>query len=451
MQSNKKIHIISIGGSVMHDLAINLKNNGNYITGSDDKIYEPSKSNLIKNNLYPSQIGYHKDNITDDLDFVITGMHTKIDNTELNSAKEKNIPIYSYPEFIRNFSDNKHRIIISGSHGKTTITSMIMHVLKENNVKFDFVIGGRAKGFQSNIKLSDSPIIIIEGDEYLTSPLDSKPKFLKYDHHIVLLNGIEWDHCNVFKNKNIYKKQFLDLIKNTPKGGEIIYYENDKNVKHIIENYDNEDVTLRSYSHEKKIIKGKSSYVINEVNKPIKINIFGKHNLQNIAGSKVVCEQLGVKEKNFYNAISSYELPENRLNIIYNKKFKVFRDFAHSPSKLSSTIEAVKSFHNKKLLVIYELHSSSSFNKTFLRTYKDSTINSDDSIVYLSDKIVKEKKYKKPSNGDMHNYFNTKKIIYVNKLKKLLSILSRKKYDNYHKLFMSSGNFDGINLKEIYK
>ena len=451
MRSNKKIHIISIGGSVMHDLAINLKKNGNYITGSDDKIYEPSKSNLLKNNLYPSKMGYYKDNITKDLDFVITGMHTKIDNVELNSAKEKNIPILSYPEFIRNFSDNKHRIIISGSHGKTTITSMIMHVLKQNNIKFDFVIGGRAKGFKSNIKLSDSPIIIIEGDEYLTSPLDSQPKFLKYDHHIVLLNGIEWDHCNVFKNKKVYKKQFLDLLNKTPKGGEIIYYEEDENNKNLIENFENKDVTIRPYSHEKTITKGKKSYIFNELNKPIKINIFGKHNLQNIAGTKIVCEQLGIKEKNFYNAIRTYKLPENRLNIIYNKKIKVFRDFAHSPSKLSSTIEAVKSFYNKKLLVVYELHSSSSFNRTFLKTYKDSTINSDESMIYLSDKLVKEKKYKKPSKSDMCKYFNSEKLIYVNELKKLISLLSKKKYDNYHKLFMSSGNFDGINLKEIYK
>ncbi len=451
MRSNKKIHVISIGGSVMHDLAINLKNNGNQITGSDDKIYEPSKSNLLKNNLYPSQIGYFKENITDDLDFVITGMHTKPDNIELNSAKEKKIPIYSYPEFIRNFSENKHRIVIAGSHGKTTITSMIMHVLKENKVNFDYLVGGRANGFKSNIKLSNSPLIIIEGDEYLTSPLDRQPKFLKYDHHIVLLNGIEWDHCNVFKNKKIYKNQFLDLLNNTPKGGEIIYYENDKNVRDLIENYENDDVTIRSYSHEKSITKGKDHYILDELDTPIKVNIFGNHNLQNFAGSKVVCEQLGIKKKDFYKAIKSYELPENRLNVIYDKKFKVFRDFAHSPSKLSSTIEAVKSFYSKKLLVIYELHSSSSFNKKFLKTYKDTITKSDESIIYLSDDLVKDKKYKKPTLNDMQMFFNSKELLYVNKLSELKKIISKKKYDNYHKLFMSSGNFDGINLNEIYK
>ena len=451
MYSNNNIHIISIGGSVMHDLAINLKKSGNVVAGSDDNIYEPSKSNLKKNNLYPKKLGYYKENISKKLDFVITGMHTKSDNIELQTAKKKRIPIYSYPEFIRKFSDNKHRIVIAGSHGKTTVTSIIMHVLKMNKINFDYVIGGRADGFNSNIRISKNPLIIIEGDEYLTSPIDENPKFLKYDHHIVLLNGIEWDHCNVYPNKKIYIKQFESLINKTPKGGEIIYFDGDNNVEKIINDFKNEDVSLKPFNREKSIIKNNFCFIYNDSNELIKINIFGEHNLQNLAGSKLVCEQLGIKSKNFYEAIKSYKPPENRLTLIQNKKNKIFRDFAHSPSKLSSTIEAVKKFYKKKLLVVYELHSSSSFNKKFLKTYKDTLSYSDDSIIYLSRSTLKNKKIKKPSINEMRSSFNCKKIMYVNDIKKLEALISKKIYINYNKLFMSSGNFDGFNIQKIVK
>ena len=449
MQSRNKIHFISIGGSVMHDLAINLKKSGNEVTGSDDKIYEPSKTNLKKNNLYPKKLGYFKKNISKNLDFIITGMHTKGDNIELQTAKKNNIPIYSYPEFIRKSSNNKHRIVIAGSHGKTTITSIIMHVLKTYKIKFDYLIGGRANGFNSNIRISENPLIIIEGDEYLTSPIDKIPKFLKYDHHIVLLNGIEWDHCNVFANKKIYLNQFKCLINKTPKGGEIIFFDGDINVKKIIKDFKNEDVRLKSFNREKSIRKNNSCFIYNNSNELIKINIFGEHNLQNIAGSKIVCEHLGIKNKDFYEAIKTYKLPENRLSLIHNKKNKIFRDFAHSPSKLSSTIKAVKKFYNKKLLVIYELHSSSSFNKKFLKTYKNTLSYSDDSIIYLSELIIKNKKIKKPSLKEIQSFFNCKNIKYVSNKNKLKVLVSQKKYINHNKLFMSSGNFDGLNIKKM--
>ena len=283
MHSNNNIHIISIGGSVMHDLAINLKKNGNVVTGSDDKIYEPSKSNLKKNNLYPKKIGYYKENIAKKLDFVITGMHTKSNNIELQTAKKKRIPIYSYPEFIRKSSDNKHRIVIAGSHGKTTVTSIIMHVLKMNKINFDYVIGGRADGFTSNIKISENPLIIIEGDEYLTSPLDKNPKFLKYDHHIVLLNGIEWDHCNVFPNKKVYVKQFKSLINKTPKGGEIIYYDGDNNVEKVINDYKNQ-----KYVKEVLVVDNHSTDKTIEIAKLCSAKIIAKDENKGFAHSCIV-------------------------------------------------------------------------------------------------------------------------------------------------------------------
>ena len=443
-----KIHIISIGGSIMHDLAINLKINKHQVSGSDDIIYDPSKSNLKKHNLLPRKYGYYKSNISKDLNFVITGMHTKKNNIELLEAKNNKIPIYSYPEFIRKFSENKHRIVIAGSHGKTTVTSIIMHVLKFNKIKFDYLVGAKVNGFKSNIKLSKNPLIIIEGDEYLSSPLDNKPKFLNYRHHIVLINGIEWDHFNVFNSIKKYKKQFIDLVKLTPKGGEIIYYEKDNNINEILRKHSNKETILKPFNEEEFKIINNHSIIKDENGNDIKLKIFGRHNMQNIAGAKLVCEQIGINKKKFYKAMQSYILPDKRLEIIYDNKIKIFRDFAHSPSKLKSTVNAVKNQYSKNLLVIYELYSSSSFSTEFLATYKDTLKNSDTSIIYFSEKIIKKRKFKKISQVEIRKIFNTNKIFLVNNITSLETLLKNKIYRNHNKLFMSSGNFDGYKIEK---
>ena len=448
LKNKKNIHIISIGGSIMHDLAINLKNNGYQITGSDDIIYDPSKSKLKKNGLLPNDLGYTKNNIHSKIDLVITGMHTKKNNVELIESQKKNIPILSYPEYINILSENKHRIVIAGSHGKTTITSMVMHVLRDNKIKFDYVIGAKTRTFNSNISISDNPLIIIEGDEYLTSPLDKTPKFLKYNHHIVLINGIEWDHFNVFKSLNNYKKQFHKLIEMTPKGGEIIYNENDKDIIEILDNYNNENIVLRPFKIEKYESNKLGSYIYDHNNKKIKLNIFGKHNMQNLAGAKIICEQLGVKISNFYKSISSYKLPHRRLQIISDKKNKIFRDFAHSPSKLLATINAVKLQYSNKLLSVYELHSSSSFDFTFLKTYKNSLNNSDFSVIYISEKNLK-KFSKEVDEKIIKNIFHERKLVLISNKKELDKFINNSKYKSYNKLLMSSGNFDGYDVKKL--
>jgi len=447
LKNKKNIHIISIGGSVMHDLAINLKKNGNNITGSDDIIYDPSKTRLKKNRILPKKLGYSKDNIHSKIDLVITGMHTKINNVELLESKKKNIPILSYPEYINILSENKHRIVIAGSHGKTTITSMVMHVLRDNNIKFDYVIGAKTRNFNSNISISDNPLIIIEGDEYLTSPLDKTPKFLKYNHHIVLINGIEWDHFNVFKSLKKYKEQFQKLIEMTPKGGEIIYYENDELITEILNNHHDENIVLRPYKIEKFTNNKTSSFIYDQSNKKIKLKIFGKHNMQNLAGAKIICEQLGVKTDDFYKSISSYKLPHRRLQIISDKKNKIFRDFAHSPSKLMATINAVKLQYSDKLLSVYELHSSSSFDFTFLKNYKDTLDGSDFSVIYISENNLN--KFSKEIDENMiKNIFNEKKLVLISNKKELDKFINNSKYKSYNKLLMSSGNFDGYNVGE---
>ena len=301
MITSKKIHFISIGGSVMHSLAVNLKLNGNIITGSDDKIYDPSKSILKKYNLYPKSLGYNKKNISNKLNFVIVGMHTKKNNVELLEAKKLKLKIISFPEFIREFSQNKQRVVIAGSHGKSTITSMIMHVLKFANKDFDYVIGAKVNGFEFNIKLSNAPIIVIEGDEYLSSPLDKKPKFLNYDHHIVLINGMAWDHANVFPTLDIYLNQFKKLLNNTRKGGTIIYYKGVENIDKILINPE-EGKSIINYNIHKNSIKNGKTFLITN-NKKIPIKIFGDHNMQNISGALTVLKELGITENVFYKSI----------------------------------------------------------------------------------------------------------------------------------------------------
>lgn len=434
----------------MHDLAITLKKNGINISGSDDVIYDPSKSKLKKNGLLPKNLGYNKNNISKKIDLVITGMHTKKNNPELLQSKKLKLPILSYPEYISSISENKHRIVIAGSHGKTTITSMIMHVLKEGKINFDYVIGANAKGFKNNISISDAPIIIIEGDEYLSSPIDRIPKFLKYNHHIVLINGIEWDHYNVFKTENTYKKQFKKLIEITPKGGEIIYNENDETLKNLCLKFQNENIILRPYTIEKCEIRNKKTYIFNEKNNKIKLKIFGKHNMQNLAGAKIICNQLGVKDEEFYRSIISYELPHSRLQIINNSKTKIFKDFAHSPSKLKATINAVKENYTDKLLVCYELHSSSSFELSFLENYKDSLKNSDYSIIYISEKNL-NKFSSKIDQNQMKKIFNEKNLQLISNPNSLEKLLKDLKYLNFNKLLMSSGNFDDLNFERIFK
>jgi len=443
----KNIHIISIGGSIMHDLAINLKKSGNNISGSDDIIYNPSKSRLKKYGILPKKIGYFKNNINNEIDLVITGMHTKKNNIELIEAKKKGIPINSYPEYIRKLAENKHRVVIAGSHGKTTVTSIVMHVLKCNKVEFDYLIGAKVKGFESNIKISDSPIIVIEGDEYLTSPIDKVPKFLKYNHHLLLLNGIEWDHYNVYKSYKKYVKEFKKLVNMTPKGGEIIYFDGDKEISKIIEGYKDENTTLISFTHENFKVNKNETVIIDDNNKLIKLKIFGKHNMQNLAGAKIVCEKLGIKNKHFYKSIQTYELPDRRLEKIHDGKIKIFKDFAHSPSKLKATISAVKSQHPNKLLVIYELHSSSSLDINFLKNYKDCLLESSFSIIYISE----DKKDVNLKEKFLKECFNEKKILLVKNKIDLINTIKKTKFKNLNKLIMSSGNFDNVDFNELIK
>jgi UDP-N-acetylmuramate: L-alanyl-gamma-D-glutamyl-meso-diaminopimelate ligase len=365
------IHLIAIGGSAMHNLALALKLKGYVITGSDDQIFEPSKSRLAKQNLLPKKIGWNPNLISKEINAVIVGMHAKKDNPELLKAKTLNLNIFSYPEYIYEQSKKKKRVVIGGSHGKTSITAMILHVLQNLKIDCDYMVGAQLKGFDIMVKLTnDAPIIILEGDEYLSSPIDRRPKFHLYQPHIGVLSGIAWDHINVFPTFENYIDQFR-IFKNMITES-LIYCEEDKELRDLAK--EKGDCKMISYSTpEYKIEDGIS--IIN--NTPLKI--FGDHNLQNLNAAMLVCKELGVKEDDFYKHIKSFSGASNRLELItQTKNSAIYKDFAHSPSKLRATINAVKSqFQNRQLIACMELHTFSSLNAKFLQQYKGCMDESD--------------------------------------------------------------------------
>ncbi len=444
-----KVHFVAIGGSVMHNLAITLANKGLIVSGSDDEIFEPSKTRLLNKGILPEQEGWDASKITKDLSAVIVGMHAKADNPELQKAKELQIPIYSFPEFILSQSEDKQRVVIAGSHGKTSITSMVMHVLNFHNREFDYLVGAQLEGFQTMVKLSDAPVIIIEGDEYPSSPDDSTPKFLKYQHHIALISGIAWDHFNVYKDLDTYVKQFEILADATPKAGTLICLEEDSMVD-IICKKEREDVTSIPYSTHKYEIENNQTYLITP-NGKIPVSIFGKHNMQNLSGAKALVQRLGITESMFYEAIKSFKGAARRLEFLAkNDQTYIYKDFAHAPSKVKASTEALKEqYPNRKLLAVLELHTYSSLNKDFINQYQSSLNAADEAVIYFNPKTVEHKKLEPLSEKDLKNAFQREDIKVFTNSDELRSFLLSQNWENKNLLLMSSGNFDNIDLTKL--
>lgn len=447
---SEKVHFIAIGGSAMHNLALALAQKGHQVTGSDDEIFEPSRTRLANANLLPAEMGWFADKIDKSYDAIIVGMHARKDNPEIVKARELEIPVYSYPEYIYAQSIDKQRVVIGGSHGKTTITAMIMHVLKYNNRKFDFMVGAQVEGFDVMVKLSDdAAMIILEGDEYPASPLAPKPKFLYYKHHIALISGIAWDHINAYPTENDYVRQFDKLADATPKGGALVFNDDD-HLAHIICQREREDVLQVPYStHPHKIINGKTFL---ETSKgQVYIEVFGEHNLKNLAGAKSVCMRLNVTEMEFYNAISSFKGAANRLELLaQNAQTNVYKDFAHAPSKLKATTRAVKKqFPERKLVACMELHTFSSLNKEFLRQYKDSFAAADVAVVYFNPQTVAHKNLESISFEDIKKGFNDTNLVIFDDSEKLKEYLLAQSWANKNLLLMSSGNYNNINTKDL--
>ena len=434
----------------MHNMALALHQKGFIVTGSDDAIFEPSKSRLKQYGLLPKKMGWIPDSITTDLDAVILGMHAKIDNPELKKAKELNIPIYSYPEYIYKQSKNKKRIVIGGSHGKTSITAMILHVLQSLNIDCDYMVGAQLNGFNTMVKLShDAPIIILEGDEYLSSPIDRRPKFHLYKPHIALLSGIAWDHINVFKTFNTYVNQFKIFVNSIIENGTLVYNSTDEELSKIVKNC-NRKISYQSYKIDKYKIENGITYIINK-NEIYPIKIFGEHNLENISGASHVCKAMGVKYKDFYESISSFKGASNRLELIYkNENSFVYKDFAHSPSKVVATTKAVKKQHsNKKLIACFELHTYSSLNAEFMTKYKDTLRYADECIICYSEKNMKIKRLKPIDSAFINESFNHDNLEIAENPKKFEEIILSKEILNSVVLMMSSGKFGGFDLDKL--
>jgi UDP-N-acetylmuramate: L-alanyl-gamma-D-glutamyl-meso-diaminopimelate ligase len=451
MTNTKRIHFIAIGGSVMHNLAIALHQAGHQVSGTDDEINEPSKSKLAKYGLLPSHNGWQTDLITPELDAIVLGMHAKADNPELVKAQALNIPVYSFPDFIREQSANKQRVVIAGSHGKTTITAIIIHILNYFKKDFDYLVGAQIEGLELTVKLSDAPIIIIEGDEYLTSPIDRVPKFLKYDHHIALISGIEWDHMNVFPTFEDYVKQFDLLADKTPKAGSLVYCEEDNLVTVICAKERADVKTIEYKTHPHEIVKNETFLIHGKYKYPIKV--FGKHNMQNIAGAFAVLQKIGVSEEQCYEAIQSFNGAARRLQLLgKTSENAVFLDFAHAPSKVKATCRAVKKqFADHELIAVLELHTFSSLNKAFLIQYAEKMNNADKPYIFISPHTLQSKGLPAISESELQKYFDNKHIRLIENKDDLIATLKSSFGPKKSILLMTSGNFRGLDTQSLTK
>ncbi len=452
-----KIHFISIGGSAMHSLAIALKKNGDQVTGSDDEIFEPSRTDLAMHGLLPDKIGWDPGRISQNMDAIILGMHAREDNPELIRARELGLKIYSYPEYIYHRAADKKRVVIGGSHGKTTCTSMIMHILKQADHSFDYLVGARLEGFIDSVKISDSPLMIIEGDEYLSSTLDKRPKFILYKANLALLTGIAWDHVNVFPSFEIYQQQFQDFLNSFMPNATLVYCEEDPIVKKISEEFTKKQeikhistIPYKLPNHQ--IIKG-ITYLVEEDGTLTPLKVFGNHNLLNIQGAWMICKELGIDRNTFLNSISQFKGANRRLEVLgENENTKIFSDFAHAPSKIKATLSALKEqFPNRKLLAIMELHTFSSLNSKFIKEYKGSMDSADQAIVYFSPHTLIQKKLSPLSSKTVKESFGRADIQVMEHSEEILRFLNGRKFENYTIVWMSSGNFDGLDLIALSK
>lgn len=447
-----KVHFIAIGGSAMHNLALALHHKGYKVTGSDDEVFEPSKSRLEKFGLLPKKMGWNADNIKEDLDAVILGMHARADNPELLRAQELGLRIYSYPEYIYEQTKDKTRVVIGGSHGKTTITAMILHVLNKCKVDADYMVGAQLAGFDTMVKLThEAPVVILEGDEYLSSPIDRRPKFHLYKPNIALISGIAWDHVNVFPTFDNYVEQFSMFVDLIEKGGKLIYCIDDAEVKKVAEEAEN-DISLLPYSVPPHVIENGITYLLTDEGK-IPLQVFGDHNLVNMNGARLVCASLGVSHQDFYNAIQDFKGASKRLELLASsKKAVVYKDFAHSPSKVKATVAAVKKqFDDRQLVAVLELHTFSSLNLKFLEEYRKSMKLADEAIVYFNPKTLKHKKLPELTKKEVKKAFGKKDLVVITDSEELNDHLQKITWKKKNLLLMSSGNFDGLDLQKLAK
>lgn len=446
-----KVHFIAIGGSAMHNLAIALKLKGYEVSGSDDEIFSPAKERLEKYNILPDNVGWDEKKITKDLDAIILGMHAKEDNPELIKAKQLGLKIYSYPEFLYEMSKDKKRIVIGGSHGKTTTTAMILHAMQHCGIETDYMVGALLEGFEVMVKMTEkAEYMVLEGDEYLTSTLDKRPKFHLYKPNIAIITGIAWDHINVFPTFEIYKEQFQIFADKIEKNGTLIYCNEDENVRRIAENSRADIEKLPYVAFDYKIEKG-NTYIIYK-SKEYLIQVFGKHNLMNMYAAMLATEKVGISNDDFLASMQSFKGASKRLELVKKTdSVSVYKDFAHSPSKLKATIEAVKDwFPNRKLVACMELHTFSSLTSEFLQQYKGTMDKADVSMVYYNKHAIELKRLPDLNKQDVYEAFDKQGLKVYTDVKDMLTDLHKIEMKDVCILMMSSGNFDGIDLNNIF-
>lgn len=446
----KKVHFIAIGGSAMHNLAIALHRKGYEVTGSDDEIFEPSRTRLKNEGILPEELGWHPEKLDDSYESVILGMHARIDNPELIRAQELGLKVYSYPEYLYEQSKDKTRIVIGGSHGKTTITSMILHVMKHAGVETDFMVGAQLEGFDVMVRLSESAkYMVIEGDEYLTSPIDRVPKFHKYHPHIAVISGIGWDHVNVFPTFDSYLEQFRIYVDTIENGGCLIFDNNDLEARKIA---DNSKVSAYGYEIHKYVTDGEDIYIIYN-DKKIKVQVFGEHNMKNINAAYNVCKQIGISDDIFYEAIAYFKGAARRLELLFENKEHnnlIFRDFAHAPSKVVATVKALREQYKERfLIVVFELHTYSSLSEVFIDHYEHCLDNCDKAIVFYDPHAVAIKKLDLMSDERIIKGFARKDIQVVHSKAELMEILETLPKENVVGGFMSSGDFNGLTKEDL--
>lgn len=449
-----KIHLIAIGGAAMHNLALALHYNHHTVSGSDDEIYNPARDRLAAAGLLPATMGWHPDRISKELDLIILGMHARTDNPELARAKELGVKVVSYPEFLYEHSKNKTRVVIAGSHGKTTTTSMILHILQqmlldtpEKALKFDFLVGAQLEGFDRMVQLSNAPVIIIEGDEYLSSPIDRRPKFLHYKPHISIITGIAWDHINVFPTFDNYVEQFRLFLESHPEGAHIFYFEEDSILKNLVEALT--DSECKAYNAFQTKIESGKTILIKEGGDEVSLSIFGAHNMANLNAAFLVCRQLGISDEDFYKHIQTFKGAAKRLQLLNsNENSVIFQDFAHAPSKVKATIQALKTqYPLRKLTACVELHTFSSLKKDFLPEYAQTTLEADQVLVFFSEHTLKMKKLEPIDAEDIRQAFLHPNLHVFTDKELFVSFLKNQNWHHQNLLLMSSGNFNGLDLK----
>jgi len=445
-----RIHLIAIGGAIMHQIALTSARKGHQVSGSDDVIQEPSRSRLSEAGILPEREGFFAENITSDIDMVILGMHAKFDNPELARAMELGIKVLSFPEYIYENSQNKKRAVVAGSHGKTSITSMVMHCLQACGMDFDYMVGSSVAGFDYSVRLSDAPIIVIEGDEYLASPINKEPKFIYYHAHVATISGIEWDHINVFKTEAIYNAQFAKLVHSMESGGKLFYFQDEK-IQSIVQDL-RTDIELKAYTSIDYEVQDEVFYAL-EGNQQRALQVIGRHNMENIAAARHICLELGMQEEDFWKAIVTFGGAGRRLEkIVHEKERIVFKDFAHSPSKLKATIKGVReNYPQRRLVACFEMHTYSTLTEEFLPQYGDSMNEADVAVVFIDKKVLEKKGNLLFSESMIRDYFHRSDIYFFTDIDALTNFLADFDHQDTVYLMMSSGTFGGLDIKQVGK